>query len=192
MDDSSIDAGLDAPADNKLPLGLAIAAIALGGFALIFAFTAKNKVSRLCESVNIEVTELNDRVEKALAEVRANGGDTQKLDAISADIDSFKAQVQTNFQSVTVSYQNLAATVESMKNGRTQQVASQPQRNPAAGGSGTPAPAGSGEYTVKSGDSLWKIATAHGCSVDTLKQLNPGINPDKLTIGKKIKVPAKR
>lgn len=44
-------------------------------------------------------------------------------------------------------------------------------------------------YTVKSGDSLWKIARQQGVSVATLKQSN-GLTSDSLKIGQKLHLPA--
>lgn len=43
-------------------------------------------------------------------------------------------------------------------------------------------------YTVKLGDSLWKIAKEHNTDLDTLKRLNPSINPDIIKVGQIIKI----
>ncbi len=43
-------------------------------------------------------------------------------------------------------------------------------------------------YTVKSGDTLGAIAKREGKSLNTIQKLNPGINPNKLSIGQKIRV----
>ena len=43
-------------------------------------------------------------------------------------------------------------------------------------------------YTVKSGDTLGAIAKREGKSLSTIQKLNPGINPNKLSIGQKIRV----
>jgi nucleoid-associated protein YgaU len=47
-------------------------------------------------------------------------------------------------------------------------------------------------YTVKQGDNLWQIAKAHYGDGQKWKQIvdaNPGLNPDKLPVGKKIVLP---
>jgi peptidoglycan endopeptidase LytE len=46
------------------------------------------------------------------------------------------------------------------------------------------------DYTVVSGDSLWKIARQFGTSVAKLKKIN-GLTTDHLSIGQKLKVPQK-
>ena len=44
-------------------------------------------------------------------------------------------------------------------------------------------------YTIKKGDTFWGIAQKYGCSVSDIQRLNPGVNPKKLQVGQKIKVP---
>lgn len=61
-----------------------------------------------------------------------------------------------------------------------------------APGGATPAPVESGEqnYTVKSGDSLTKIAKDHGTTVTALRKLNK-LTTDKIKVGDKLKIPAR-
>ena len=51
--------------------------------------------------------------------------------------------------------------------------------------------AGSNEYTVKSGDSLWGIAKKYGVTVDELKTLN-NLTSNALTIGQLLRIPTKK
>jgi membrane-bound lytic murein transglycosylase D len=43
-------------------------------------------------------------------------------------------------------------------------------------------------YTVKSGDLFNKIAIKHNLSLAELKKLNPSVNPDRISVGQKIRV----
>ena len=45
-------------------------------------------------------------------------------------------------------------------------------------------------YTVKSGDSLWKIANLYGVSVNDLKSIN-NLSGTTLSIGQKLLIPTK-
>lgn len=44
------------------------------------------------------------------------------------------------------------------------------------------------EVTVKGGDSLARIAREHGSTVASAVRLNPGVDPDRITVGQKLKV----
>jgi LysM repeat protein len=61
-----------------------------------------------------------------------------------------------------------------------------------SGGTGSTAGSSGGEqmYTVKSGDSLTKIATQFGTTVKALRSLN-NLKTDKIVVGQKLKVPPK-
>lgn len=50
-----------------------------------------------------------------------------------------------------------------------------------------PASGGSGNYTVKAGETLYAIARKHGLSVSQLSSLNPGLDPSRLSVGQKIR-----
>ncbi len=46
-----------------------------------------------------------------------------------------------------------------------------------------------GEIIIKQGDTLSKLAREQGINLNDLLRANPGINPNKLQIGQKIKLP---
>lgn len=52
------------------------------------------------------------------------------------------------------------------------------------------APAEAAEYSIVKGDYLEKIARNHHVSVKAIMEANPGIEPTKLKIGQKIRIPA--
>lgn len=53
-----------------------------------------------------------------------------------------------------------------------------------------PVDTGGSEYVVVAGDTLGKIAKAHGISVKALEAANPGVDPKKLKIKQKLVIPA--
>ena len=57
----------------------------------------------------------------------------------------------------------------------------------------TPAPTGvrnaDGTYTIAAGDTLAKVAKKFGVSLDAILAENPGIEPSRLRIGQKIRLP---
>ena len=62
---------------------------------------------------------------------------------------------------------------------------------PAMSGGAAASDSGAGEtYTVKSGDSLTKIAKAHGATVKEIEAAN-GLSTTKIKVGQKLKLPAK-
>lgn len=50
-------------------------------------------------------------------------------------------------------------------------------------------PSGTTPYTIKAGDTFFLIARAHNISLDALVAANPGVNPDRLSIGQVICIP---
>jgi LysM repeat protein len=68
------------------------------------------------------------------------------------------------------------------------------EASPAASASASPAstPDGGGEtYTIKSGDTLSKIAKRHGVSLRAIRAANPKLNTDHIKVGDKLILPAK-
>lgn len=45
------------------------------------------------------------------------------------------------------------------------------------------------KYTIVSGDMFWKLSEQYGCSVESIKSANPGVNPEALQIGQVINIP---
>ncbi len=50
-------------------------------------------------------------------------------------------------------------------------------------------PTGSFSYTIKSGDTLYKLAITYNTTVEAIMAINPGINPNNLQIGQIICIP---
>ena len=52
------------------------------------------------------------------------------------------------------------------------------------------APSAGGDYKIKKGDTLAKIAKANGVSVKAISEANPNLDPSKLKIGQAVVIPA--
>jgi LysM repeat protein len=50
-------------------------------------------------------------------------------------------------------------------------------------------PKGTFRYTIQNGDTLWKLSQAYGVSVQSILDVNPGINPQNLQIGSSLCIP---
>ena len=80
-----------------------------------------------------------------------------------------------------------------LKIGQSIHIPAPTQSTGSSGSVGTPGSesAGAGQlYTVKSGDSLSKIATEFGVTVKALRSAN-NLTTDKIVVGQKLKIPAK-
>lgn len=51
-------------------------------------------------------------------------------------------------------------------------------------------PSGSVQHTIKSGDTLWKLSQTYGVSLQSILDLNSGVDPENLQIGSTLCIPA--
>jgi LysM repeat protein len=100
---------------------------------------------------------------------KASASDVAQL---SADLAATKDQFSQNVAEFTTAITAL------------QKVAAAPKAPSAKGAT----PAGPGEYVVAKGDNLGSIAKKSGISLKAIQDLNPGVNPNRLQIGQKLKV----
>jgi membrane-bound lytic murein transglycosylase D len=90
--------------------------------------------------------------------------------ALSGSLDQFKADSKATFDT-------LQAEVAKIGSAKAKATTT----------NGKAAVAGNGEYIIAKGDLLGTIAKKLGTSVKSLQDLNPGINPNNLKVGSKIK-----
>ena len=154
--------------ESKLPLIVGILGFALGAAGLVLGIKAKGAAQAASDEAAAAKTSVSE-LGAALAG-KANAADVQ---AIRADLDKGLADVATNEKT-------LADQIAAL-----QKVASAPKT--AAVNGKTSAPVGPGEYAVAKGDTLGSIAKKVGLSVKALQDLNPGVNPNRMQIGQKLK-----
>jgi nucleoid-associated protein YgaU len=50
-------------------------------------------------------------------------------------------------------------------------------------------PVSDNEYTIQSGETLWKLTKGDPAKIKQIQTANPGLDPNKLSVGQKIKIP---
>jgi LysM repeat protein len=159
--------------NSMLPaIGVALGAVAL----LLAAYSAANlsSVKRTLSDHQDKLAGLPDIASQASM---ANQN-SQKLQQSLADV---AKQTQDAFTTVSSEIGTLQGQIKTLEESHTTRAAK--------GSKGGPVVAGPGEYVVKPGDSLAKIARANGCTLGELQSVNPGVDSKRLHPGQKLKLP---
>ena len=163
---------------------LPVAGVIVGVLALLVGGYAAIKVS----SLNKTVVTHEEKIAKIDGLESQVGSASASADKAARDITSLNRSTQEAFNTVAASLGNIQASITKME---------EAQKKPAAAAAGAkgaahePAVAGPGEYVIKSGDTLAKVARAQGVSLADLQSVNPGVDSSKLKPGQKIKLPKK-
>ena len=154
--------------ESKLPLIVGILGFALGAAGLVLGIKAKGAAQLASDDAALAKTQVSEL--GATLASKANASDVQ---ALQADLAATKQQTEANEKA-------LADQIVAL-----QKVATS---KPVAGNGKSATPAGPGEYVVAKGDNLGSIAKKNGISLKAIQDLNPGVNPNRLQIGQKLKV----
>jgi len=163
---------------------LPVAGVIVGVLALLVGGYAAIKASSLQKTV-VTHEEKIGKIDGLETQV---GSASASADKAARDITSLNRSTQEAFNTVAASLGNIQASITKIEVS---------QKKPAAAAAGSKAPhepavAGPGEYVIKGGDSLAKIARAQGVSLADLQSVNPGVDSSKLKVGQKIKLPVKK
>ena len=154
--------------ESKLPLIVGILGFALGAAGLVLGIKAKGAAQLASDDAALAKQQASE-----LGAQLASKANSDVVLALQADLAATKQQTEANEKA-------LADQIVAL-----QKVASAPKAT-ASGKSATPA--GPGEYVVAKGDNLGSIAKKNGISLKAIQDLNPGVNPNRLQIGQKLKV----
>jgi len=144
--------------------------VAIGAVAFLLAAYSAISLSKIKAQVSTHEEKLS-RLDDIASQASAA---SSKADSLRNDLTKFAGEANTAFATVSTTIGTLEKKVDDLE------VA----RKPAA-------VAGPGEYVVKPGDSLAKIARANGVSLADLESVNPGVSSAHLKIGQKLKLPQK-
>jgi LysM repeat protein len=176
--------------ENNTSNYLPIAGVLLGVIALAVACFALVKASSVGKALAAD----SDQIAKIdNIESTANSA-VQVAQAANGNISKLQGSLQGDFDQITTKFGSIDATLVKL------QEAAKPAPRAAKGSKAGAAAEGSapgtvspdGMYTVKSGDSLARIARANGVSLAQLEAANPGVDPKHLKVGQKISLPAKQ
>ncbi|MBA4137329.1 MAG: hypothetical protein C0518_08455 [Opitutus sp.] len=143
------------------------------------------------------------QVNKLKATVTAQGDEIAKIGTIENEVRAATAKSESDMKNLRDGIQNalnqVGTEIGAMR-AQITKVEEDMKKKPAAaaGTKAGAAPAATGvrnadgTYTVAAGDTPSKIARKFGTSVDSILSENPGLEPNRLRVGQKIKLPAGR
>jgi LysM repeat protein len=168
--------------NSMLPVGgiiVGVIALLLGGYSAI----TLSKVNRQLSEAQPKI----DKIDTLESQVATAAQAAQTADKAGKDVQALQRSMQSAFDQVGNELMRISGTVTKLE-----EAAKKPAAAPAGGKKGEAPVAGPNEYIVKPGDGGAKIARANGVSLSDLQAVNPGVNWNKLSIGQKIKLPAKK
>jgi nucleoid-associated protein YgaU len=163
---------------------LPLVGVIAGALGLILAIVALVKLSTLQKTVAVHDTEI-PKIATIEGEMRAA---TTKSES---DLRGLREGVQNALNDVGTQIGALRAQVTKIEEAqKAKPVAAAPGKGGAAA-----APTGvlnsDGTYSIAPGDTLAKVARKFGVKLDAIEAENPGLDPTKIKIGQKIRIPKK-
>ena len=166
--------------NSMLPVGALIVGVIgllLGGYSAAIGLPNVKKAIAAQEEKLTKV----DNLENNLNSVSATAEQSKK------DISSLSRTTQEAFNTVAADLGNIHASITKIEDAAKKPAAA---GKGAKGGPARDVVAGPGEYIVKPGDTFSKIGKANGgFSSKEVAAVNPDVNPAKLHVGQKIKLP---
>ena len=157
-----------------------------GGTGIGFLMT-QQKIN----TANATIDELNDQQAQIEADFKAVNTKLSRLEGELTRSRNDVMRKNDEMNRAQIELGRMKKVLDQALKGQGTTTAAQPSRTTTP----TISTAGAKEYTIKDGDSLWKIAAnelGNGIRYEEILKLNPGMTKDsRLTIGDKIKIPAK-
>jgi LysM repeat protein len=182
---------------------IAIAALVCGLVGLILGIVAFQKSSQL--DLVTEIKDANSTISESVASLQEEMSGLSKKYVSKAYVDDFAASTQGAFNQIAdqltkVRTQSRADTIKiaelesRLKGGGTVRSSTPSSSSSTSSASNvettaSSVPAGGVQYTIQSGDTLGRVATNFGISLDKLLSANPGVQPRYLRVGQTIVIP---
>jgi LysM repeat protein len=159
--------------NSLLPIG----GVIVGGLALLIAAYSAITLSK----VKAELADHADKLTQLPDIASQASAASNKADQVKQQLDQVAKSTQDAFNAVGGEIGTIKADISAL----------QAARKPMGHGKGGPVVAGPGEYIVRPGDTLSKIARANGATLSEIEAVNPGVNSKHLRVGQKLKLPEK-
>ena len=168
---------------------LPIAGVIVGGLALVLSIVALVKLSSLQKSVAAQADEVA-KIASIETEARSASTAAAKVDA---DVKALRNGIQAPFDQIGTAIGEIKARITVVEEAQKARAAAAPKAGKAGatGGVVTGTVDANGNYAVAPGDTISKIAKKFATKVDAIEAENPGLDPTKLKVGQKIKIPKK-
>jgi LysM repeat protein len=165
---------------------LPLVGVIAGALGLILAIVALVKLSTLQKSVG----ELSNEIPK----IATMEGDLRAATAKSdSDLAALRTGVQNALRDIGTALGERDAKIAKIEEAMKARPA--PAAATTTGGKATAAPTGvlnaDGTYTIAVGDTFAKVARKFNVRMDAIEAENPGLDPTKLRVGQKIRIPRK-
>ncbi len=168
---------------------LPIAGVIVGGLALVLSIVALVKLSSLQKSVAAQADEVA-KIASIETEARSASTAAAKVDA---DVKALRNGIQAPFDQIGTAIGEIKARITVVEEAQKARAAAAPKAGK-AGATGavvTGTVDANGNYAVAPNDTISKIAKKFAVKVDAIEAENPGLDPTKLKVGQKIKIPKK-
>jgi LysM repeat protein len=160
---------------------LPLVGVIAGALGLILAIVALVKLSTLQKTVTLQGDEV--------AKIATIEGDLRAATAKSEnDMRGLREGVQNALNQVGTEIGTLRAQVTKVEEAQKARAAA-PAGKAGAGAAATGVLNSDGTYTIGSGDTFAKIARKFNVKMDAIEAENPGLDPTKLRVGQKIRIP---
>ncbi|MBL9216659.1 MAG: LysM peptidoglycan-binding domain-containing protein [Opitutaceae bacterium] len=154
-----------------------------GGLALALSIVALVKLSTLNKTVTAQGEEVA-KIANLESEVRSASAKAE------ADLKSFRAGLQSTFDQVGTEIGAINAKIAKLEEAQKARAAAPaPKSGGGGGGAATGVLNADGTYSVAPGDTLSRIAKKFNTRVDSIEAENPGLDPARLKVGQKIRIP---
>ncbi|MBP6863681.1 MAG: LysM peptidoglycan-binding domain-containing protein [Candidatus Didemnitutus sp.] len=162
---------------------LPVAGLIAAAGALILAIVALVQLNKVKATVASQADEIA-KIATIENEVRSTAAKSE------SDLKNLRDGIQTALNQVGTEMVALRAQVAKVE----EEMKKKPAPAAAKGGAAA-APTGvrnaDGTYTIAAGDTLAKVAKKFGVSLDSVLAENPGIEPSRLRVGQKIRLPGR-